>query len=443
MSTNKWTSEAGPRQTKDAQDAISKLRWRGQTYTELSGVIGVSENKFSYQSIFGGTSDAAVAAGNKIAEQYAWTITRENCREIIKAFEAATAALEIAVVDKRVTPEQDAESKRILAEARKKQEEAAELKRSDEQKHVRNLRHTYPWASGSEGLTTHARAAKNMRTELGQAFPGVVFKVKSSTFSGGNSIDVDWTNGPTNEQVDEIVSKYKYGHFDGYDDSYNSDHSAYGSAVGIVLGRVKYVSATRTISEDLQTAVVKAMAERRGIEWRDSIMLMPWHVEKIEGSGEFVDLNRDANEIFKQTVIPLRATLVAVRYDETEHKHVLDFNVPATTAGAAVVDSTNAGGSTCHVEKHHHTKKGFDFWIVVLDSRVERDEFERLRSSCKRAGGWYSRQWGKTPGGFGFEDEAAAVAFATEIGGAAEESNSYVDPLDLAYEDQCAQAVGL
>ena len=85
---------------------------------------------------------------------------------------------------------------------------------------------------------------------------------------------------------------------------------------------------------------------------------------------------------------------------------------PAAPAGAAV-----SGKYT--VEKHYHTKRAFDMWIVILADRVERPEFERLRASCEAADGWYSRAWGKTPGGFAFKSPEAANAWAGSIAGEA------------------------
>lgn len=66
------------------------------------------------------------------------------------------------------------------------------------------------------------------------------------------------------------------------------------------------------------------------------------------------------------------------------------------------------------VETYYHTRREIDFHIVVPSDRLDRDRFEALRSSCRRAGGWYSRKWGTTPGGFAFEDHAAAAAWAGE-----------------------------
>ena len=44
--------------------------------------------------------------------------------------------------------------------------------------------------------------AKIIRQELAKAFPGIKFSVKSKSYSGGSSIDVGWTDGPTPKMVE-------------------------------------------------------------------------------------------------------------------------------------------------------------------------------------------------------------------------------------------------
>lgn len=78
---------------------------------------------------------------------------------------------------------------------------------------------------------------------------------------------------------------------------------------------------------------------------------------------------------------------------------------PPTSAGAAVVEGVS-------IERHTHTKGGFDMWVVVMPDRVSRDDFDRLRGEAQTAGGWYSRKWGASPAGFAFKSEEAAKAFA-------------------------------
>lgn len=68
------------------------------------------------------------------------------------------------------------------------------------------------------------------------------------------------------------------------------------------------------------------------------------------------------------------------------------------------------------IEEHTHTKKGFLMSIVILSERVDRDEFGHLLSVAKDMGGWYSKAWGTTPGGFAFKDRSKAEEFAAHAG---------------------------
>jgi hypothetical protein len=67
------------------------------------------------------------------------------------------------------------------------------------------------------------------------------------------------------------------------------------------------------------------------------------------------------------------------------------------------------------IQKHHHTKKGFDYYLVVLPSRVSKDVWRDFLDKAKELGGWYSRAWKGTPGGFGFMEQEQAQAFAASI----------------------------
>lgn len=63
-----------------------------------------------------------------------------------------------------------------------------------------------------------SETAKKVRVELKKAFPGVKFSVKSSSYAGGSSIRVSWTDGPTRERVKAITSRFESASFDGMND---------------------------------------------------------------------------------------------------------------------------------------------------------------------------------------------------------------------------------
>ena len=54
-----------------------------------------------------------------------------------------------------------------------------------------------------------AQAAKLLRAKLAAAFPATKFSVRSSRFSMGESIEVGWTDGPSEKRVKKITDAFK------------------------------------------------------------------------------------------------------------------------------------------------------------------------------------------------------------------------------------------
>lgn len=106
-------------------------------------------------------------------------------------------------------------------------------------------------------LSTHAATAKAIRQELKQSFPTTIFRVTARSFSMGNSVDIRWENGPTHKQVNEIVGKYQYGHFDGMQDIY--EHSN----VRKDISQVKYVQTSRELTKDTLNQVFAWLQQTR------------------------------------------------------------------------------------------------------------------------------------------------------------------------------------
>lgn len=61
---------------------------------------------------------------------------------------------------------------------------------------------------------TVTETAKLVRKTLRARFPGIKFSVRSSSFAGGTAIDVRWTDGPTETEVDGVVAAYRSRGFD-------------------------------------------------------------------------------------------------------------------------------------------------------------------------------------------------------------------------------------
>ena len=60
-----------------------------------------------------------------------------------------------------------------------------------------------------------AQTAKRVRRLLKRQFPGVKFRVRSKTYSGGSSVDVSWTDAIRRESVERAVKWLESAEFDG------------------------------------------------------------------------------------------------------------------------------------------------------------------------------------------------------------------------------------
>jgi predicted RNA methylase len=125
---SKWQNvSAGPRQVKDFNRAVSKLRGEGQTHDELNGVVGGKEHRSSYMSMMGPVRAEVTALDEAIGVKYGWQVTRDNVRDIIADYEAALpeARKSRPVEDNRRTPEEEAERNAATA-ARNAEYQAAQ-----------------------------------------------------------------------------------------------------------------------------------------------------------------------------------------------------------------------------------------------------------------------------------------------------------------------------
>jgi hypothetical protein len=130
-------------------------------------------------------------------------------------------------------------------------------------------------------ISTQAACAKMIRSELKEKFPDVKFSVRSETFAGGNSVDIEWTEAVTTTDVNEVISKFRDGYFDGNSDCYeyyrNNDD----------IPRVKYIMLQRNISQECKNSVADFInATRPGLLDLDAIN-RDEHVRKIISNIDF------------------------------------------------------------------------------------------------------------------------------------------------------------
>lgn len=112
--------------------------------------------------------------------------------------------------------------------------------------------------------------ARRIRRQLRSEFPGVKFSVRTSRFSGGSSIDVKWTDGPTEKQVKPVAMAVAD---DKYEASYHI-HEDYWSGS-------HYYHFNRGYSVD----TLFSAASHFGSTWADFIDT-PWSVEASHQKGQ-------------------------------------------------------------------------------------------------------------------------------------------------------------
>nr|DAL36700.1 MAG TPA_asm: Large polyvalent protein associated domain 29 [Bacteriophage sp.] len=132
-----------------------------------------------------------------------------------------------------------ADSAREETQAKTRADERARLEAEYPQLHK---------ADGRHGGGVHA--AKNIRILLRQKFKGVKFSVRSDY----SSCRVNWTDGPTEAQVNEVIGRFDIGASDTMTDYFYTVSTAWSDA----FGGVQYLFTSREESIEL---VAKALAE--------------------------------------------------------------------------------------------------------------------------------------------------------------------------------------
>jgi len=173
----------------------------------------------------------------------------------------------------------------------------------------------------------HERAAdtaKKIRRALKQAFPELParhFKVRSSTYTGGSSIDVRWTDFPVKEEVESIIQRYKSANFDGMQDL-ETTHGYIDPEDGKRYIGAKYIFAHYDISDERKEKIIEYMEDKYEDFDRSQLYNMQWTRTYNETAG-FFDVNNNLHpmhdrELFNMDKVPMQEdtkdyTPVAIR----------------------------------------------------------------------------------------------------------------------------------
>jgi hypothetical protein len=115
---------------------------------------------------------------------------------------------------------------------------------------------------------TTTETARLIRKALKQAFPGVKFSVRSSSYAGGSSISVRWMDGPTVDDVNGTVNRYQGADFDGMTDMKTYRDSTLvaneDGSIEEVSYSVDFVSCSRSHSAERTAAAEQEIREFLG-----------------------------------------------------------------------------------------------------------------------------------------------------------------------------------
>ena len=103
--------------------------------------------------------------------------------------------------------------------------------------------------------TAVAICAKAVKAELTKIYPAIKFEVRSENFSMGNAVRINYTDGPTINEIEKTTNKYQYGHFNGMEDIYENSNRRDD------LPQAKYVSVSRSMSETTKQTLIEKLSK--------------------------------------------------------------------------------------------------------------------------------------------------------------------------------------
>lgn len=137
--------------------------------------------------------------------------------------------------------------------------------------------------------TEAALCAAAIRKDLKQAYPLTKFRVISKNYSMGDHVDVKWTDGPRQDEVQKLLGKYQYGHFDGMNDIYENTNCRDD------IPQTKYLFCDREASRERRQAAIDWVNKNIDVE-------IPLYIDEWGGvSGRLPqDWGKFASELIHQ-----------------------------------------------------------------------------------------------------------------------------------------------
>jgi hypothetical protein len=255
LTCNDLTKTVGLKMKKEeasyCQSILSKTNDIRKYTKEIRGVLNVSENSSVYFMPF--SPPVNLPNEELFNQEYTDFL---NSLESVYTLETIKPVLSwsrvifdtyLLIKDLRITQDEQTKKNQEIEENRKiKEQEQTKKNQENEVERVALLK-DYPYLETLANTTKSrwALCAHNIRLILSKNFPGQAFKVNSESYSGGDSVNVSWTDGPTVSQVRAYTSLFSGGSFNGMIDMYEDNHSGFTS----LNGYSKYIFTNRTIND--------------------------------------------------------------------------------------------------------------------------------------------------------------------------------------------------
>lgn len=403
----------GPRQFSKVKKALGKLTWERGSFVEVRGTEGQPDTYTrTHMTVMFGTDVRNPRADEllqEVGERFGWEVTKANANELSKALEAAAKEAHEAAPE--VFELRKPEAIKAQAEEATKREEESDAKQTEARTAWQAILDQRPPNAtalivaqldedDSDTMTdyfahkTVRQVAIGWRTGQRESFKQLrkaagMFEPTSGMGPGCDIHTIEAHRDPED-------TSWRRGELLREDSGPLQVFTTEDAAREFMAERFK-------TEPEAQPDYVGAcgfwyFASRHGfevccddVEHRDNYSM---------GAGNY--LKRSSNNSSGWRVLS-----VAIPSDFDCH---LSYVIEDGLHKATPSDSSEVQGKGYSITAREN--KRAPFHLVELTDKVERAEFETLRDSAKAAGGWYSRKWGKCPGGFGFPTIEEAQAWA-------------------------------
>lgn len=177
-----------------------------------------------------------------------------------------------------------------------------------------------------------AETAKLIRKALKEAFPGVKFSVRSDVYSGGSSINVRWTDGPTAKMVESVAGTFSGAYFDG-----SIDYKGYTKAMidgETVHFGADFVFCNRDTTRTFLEKVVAAGIRKYGLDRFSGVRI----AASCDGEHAYIDSNDYEIQRLLREIAYSRSAYLTPRKSVTAGKVIYLGNDGYSQVGALNVD---------------------------------------------------------------------------------------------------------